>query len=136
MLSTLVCHSEFGIGHFQQQIYQFLNTSDIFPYYLSGKCSTGRIPNLQQVYQFLNTSDIFPYYLSGKCSTGSITNLHFISSKAICCSCPHINCLTFLVKSYIGCNNFCTSGQNILRKFTIPAKPLHPVTVIGSLTFK
>ena len=73
--------------------------------------------------------------LSGKCSTGSFTNLHFISSKAIYYSSPHINCLPFLAKSYIGFSYFCSSGQNILRKFTISMKLLHPLTVIGRINF-
>ena len=53
----------------------------------------------------------------------------------MCCSSPHMNCLPFLAKSYIGFNNFCNSGQNILRKLTIPAKFLQPVSVVGSCKF-
>ena len=33
---------------------------------------------------------------------------------------PHINYLPFLVKSYIGFNNFCYARQNKLKKFPIP----------------
>ena len=73
--------------------------------------------------------------LSGKCYTGSFINLHFISSNDVCWSSPHMNCLLFLVKSYIGFNNFCYSRQNILRKFTIPAILLHPLTVVGGCNF-
>ena len=73
--------------------------------------------------------------LSGKCSTGGFTILFFLSSKAICCSSLHINCLPFLVKSYIGFSNLCTAGQNIFREFTIPAKLLNPLTVTGGLNF-
>ena len=46
-----------------------------------------------------------------------------------------MNCFPFLLKSYIGFNSFCNSGQNILRKFTIPAKLLHPLTVVGGCYF-
>ena len=67
----------------------------------------------------------------GICRTGDLINLHLISSKEFCCSCPQTNGLSFLVKSYIGFNNFCNSGQNILRKLTIPAKLLHPFAVVG-----
>ena len=41
----------------------------------------------------------------------------------------------FLVKSYIGFNNLCNSGQNILKKFTIPAKCLQPFGVVGGCSF-
>ena len=51
------------------------------------------------------------------------------------CSSPHITCLPFLVKSFIDFNNFCNSEQNILKKFTIPAKLLHPLTVTGGFNF-
>ena len=66
---------------------------------------------------------------------GSLINLHFISSKAVCCSSPHINCLPFLVKSYIGFSNFCNLGQHLLLMFTIPAKLLHPLNVVVNLHF-
>ena len=52
------------------------------------------------------------------------------SLRESCCSFPHINGLPFLVKSYMGLNNFCNAGQNILRNFTIPAKLLHPFTLV------
>ena len=58
-----------------------------------------------------------------------------MSSNAFYCSSPHMNCLPFLVKSYIGFSNFCNSGQNILRKFTIPVKLLHPFAVVGGYNF-
>ena len=67
--------------------------------------------------------------LLGICKTGGFISLHLISSNESCCSFPQMNGLPFLVKSYIGFNNFCNSGQNILRKFTIPAKLLHPFAV-------
>ena len=45
------------------------------------------------------------------------------------------NGLPFLLRSYKGFNNFCSSGQNILRKCTMPAKLLHPFTVVeGSVS--
>ena len=69
------------------------------------------------------------------CRTGSLTSLHLIYSKESCCSFPQMNGLPFLVKSYIGFNNFCSSGQNILRKLTIPMKLLQPFTVVGSFSF-
>ena len=50
--------------------------------------------------------------LSGRCNTGGFINLLFISLEAICCSSPYMNCLPFLVRSYIGFNNFCNSRQN------------------------
>ena len=68
--------------------------------------------------------------------TVGLTNLHLISSKESCCSFPQTNGLPFLVKSYIGFNNFCSSGQNMLRKLTIPAKLLHPFTVVGVVIFE
>ena len=73
--------------------------------------------------------------LLGICKSVSLINLHFISSNATCFSSPHINCLPFLVKSYIGFNHFCNSGQNIPRKLTIPVKLLHPLTVVGGCNF-
>ena len=48
---------------------------------------------------------------------------------------PHMNCLPFLVKSYIGFNNFCNSGQIILKKFTIPVSLLYPLAVVGGCNF-
>ena len=71
----------------------------------------------------------------GICNIGGLTSLCFISLKALCCSFPHINCLPFLVKLYIGFNNFCNSGQNMLKKFTIPVKLLQPFGVFGSYSF-
>ena len=65
------------------------------------------------------------------CKTGGFINLHLISSNESCCSPSQLNGLPFLVKSYIGFSSFCNSGQNILRKFTIPAKFLHPLGVFG-----
>ena len=62
-------------------------------------------------------------------------NLHLISSNASCCSFSHTNCLPFLVRSYIDFSHFCNSGQNILRKFTIPMKLLHIFTVVGGCNF-
>ena len=46
-----------------------------------------------------------------------------------------MNCLPFLVESYIDLSNLCNSGQNILRKLTIPAKLLQPFGVVGGLNF-
>ena len=46
-----------------------------------------------------------------------------------------MNCLSYLVKAYIGFNNFCNSRQNIHRKSTIPAKLPHPLTVVGGFNF-
>ena len=71
----------------------------------------------------------------GICKTVGFTNLCLISSNASCCSFHHINCLPFLVRLYIGFNNFCNPGQNILRKFTIPAKLLQPLAVVGGCNF-
>ena len=71
----------------------------------------------------------------GICITEGLTKLHLISSKESCCSFPQTNGLPFLVKSYMSFSNFCSSGQNILRKFTIPAKLLHPFTVVGGCSF-
>ena len=73
--------------------------------------------------------------LLGKCHTSSLINLHFISSNAICYFFSHINCLPFPTKSYIGFNNFYISGKNILRKFIIPMKLLHPLTAVGGCNF-
>ena len=42
---------------------------------------------------------------------------------------------SFLVKSYMGFSSFCSSGQNILRKFTTPVKLLHPLGVLGGCNF-
>ena len=67
--------------------------------------------------------------------TGGFCNLCFISSNAFSCSTPQTNCLPFLVKSFIGFNNFCNSGQNILTKLTIPAKLLHCLAVVGCFIF-
>ena len=46
-----------------------------------------------------------------------------------------MNCLPFLVKLYIDFNNICKSGKNILRKFIIPVKLLHSLTVECSCSF-
>ena len=64
--------------------------------------------------------------LSGILKTGGFSNLLLISSNAFCCSSPQINGLPFFVNSYIGFNNFCSSGQNMLTKFTMPSKLLQP----------
>ena len=69
------------------------------------------------------------------CNIGDLINLCFISSNVSCCSFPHMNCLPFIVKLYIGLSNFCNSGQNMLRKFTIPAKHLQPFGVVGGHSF-
>ena len=73
--------------------------------------------------------------LLGKCNNGGLIILGFISLNAIYCSSLHMNCLPFLVKSYIGFNNLCNSRQNILRKFTIPVKCLYLLNVVGSCNF-
>ena len=36
---------------------------------------------------------------SGNCNTGGFCNLHLISSNVVCCSCPQMKYLSFLVKS-------------------------------------
>ena len=69
------------------------------------------------------------------CNIGASMSLHFISSNSYCCSFPHTYCLPFLVKSHIGLSNFCNSGQNILRKFTIPAKLLQLFSVVSGHNF-
>ena len=71
----------------------------------------------------------------GKCNVGGLTYLLFISSNASCCSFLQMTYLPFLVKSYIGLSNFCNSGQNILKKLTIPVKPQQPFGVVGSFNF-
>ena len=53
---------------------------------------------------------------SGKHSSGNLSNLFLISSNVDCCSCSQINCLSFLIKSYMGFKSFCRSGQNMLKK--------------------
>ena len=68
--------------------------------------------------------------LFGICKTGGFISLLLISSNESCCSFPQLNGLPFLVKSYIGFNSFCSSGQKILRKVNIPAKLLHPLGVL------
>ena len=73
--------------------------------------------------------------LLGRCKTGGLCSLHFISSKAFCCSSPQINCLPFLVRSYMGFKSLWSSGQNILTKFTIPAKLWQPLIVVGGFNF-
>ena len=78
-----------------------------------------------------NLSVLFGIY-----KTGGFISLHLISSNESCCSFPQLNGLHFLVKLYIGFNNFCSSGQNILRKFTIPAKLQHPFAVLGGVVFE
>ena len=47
----------------------------------------------------------------------------------------YTNCIHFLVKLYIGLSSFCNSGQNILRKFTIPGKLLQPFGVVDDHKF-
>ena len=69
--------------------------------------------------------------LFGICKTGGFINLHLISSNESCWSLPQLNGLPFLVKSYIGSYSVCSSGQNILGKFTIPAKLLHTLGAFG-----
>ena len=66
---------------------------------------------------------------------GALMSLHFIFSNISCCSFPHMNFLHILVKLYIDLSNFCNSGQNILRKCTIPVKLLQPFGVVGSHKF-
>ena len=56
----------------------------------------------------------------GICKTGDLTNLHLISSKESCCSFPQTNGLPFLVKSYMGFNNFCSSRQNTQKNLLFP----------------
>ena len=64
-----------------------------------------------------------------------IMGLHFISSNVFCYSFYHTNCPPFPMKSCIGLSNFCNSGQNILRKLTIPEKLLQPFGVVGGHNF-
>ena len=66
----------------------------------------------------------------GMCKTGGLINPCLISSEESCCSFLQMNGLPFLVKSYMAFNNFCNSGQNMLRKLTIPTKLLHPFAVV------
>ena len=73
--------------------------------------------------------------LFGICKTGGFINLCLIYSNESCCSFPQINGLPCLVKSYMGFSSFCKSGQNILRKFTTPAKLIHPLGVFGGCSF-
>ena len=67
--------------------------------------------------------------------TGGLSNLFLISSNAFCCSSPQMNGLPFLVSSYVGLSNFCSSGQNMLTKFTTPVKLLQPFWFVGVLNF-
>ena len=46
-----------------------------------------------------------------------------------------MNGLSFPVKSYIGFNNFYNYGQNMLRKFILPAKLLQPFAMVGGCRF-
>ena len=46
-----------------------------------------------------------------------------------------MKCLPLLAKSYMGFNNFWSSGQDILTKFTIQTNLLQPFIVIGGLSF-
>ena len=73
--------------------------------------------------------------LLGMLKTGGFSNLLLISSNAFCCSSPQINGLPFFVNSYIGFNNFCSSGQNMLTKFTMPTKLLQPFWFIWGFSF-
>ena len=73
--------------------------------------------------------------LSGMLSTGGFNNLLLISSNAFCCLSPQMKGLPFFVNSYIGFNNFCSSGQNILTKFTMPVKLLQPLWFVGGFNF-
>ena len=73
--------------------------------------------------------------LSGILKTGGFSNLLLISSNAFCCSSPQTNGLPFLINSYIGFSNFCSSGQNMLTKFTMPAKLLQPFWFVGGFSF-
>ena len=43
--------------------------------------------------------------------------------------------LPFFVNSYMGFNSFCSSGQNMFTKFTMPAKLLQPFWFIGGFNF-
>ena len=74
--------------------------------------------------------------LLGICKTGGFINWHLISSKDSCCSFSQISGLPFLVRSYMGFSNCYTSGQNILKKFTILRKLLQPFTVEGGCNFR
>ena len=105
MQSAWVCHSVFGTVYFQQHIYSYLSINEICQLYLACAKMAGLI------------------------------NLHLIPYNKFCCSFLQTNGLPFLIKSYMGFNNFCSSGQNILRKFTIPTKLLHPFTVVGGCSF-
>ena len=90
--------------------------------------------HLLLTYWCLNTIETFLLCLA-YANTGGFCNLHFISSKASCCSSSQTNCLPFLIKSYIGFNNLCNSGQNMLTKLTIPAKLFHCLAVVGAFIF-
>ena len=73
--------------------------------------------------------------LSDILKTGGFSNLLLISSNAFCCSSPQTNSHPFFVNSYIGFNNFCSSRQNMLTKFTTPAKLLQPFWFVGGFSF-
>ena len=75
------------------------------------------------------------HLLSGMLSIGGFNNLLLISSNAFCCLSPQMKGLPFLANSYMGFNNFCSSGQNILTKVTMPAKLLQPFWFVGSFNF-
>ena len=53
----------------------------------------------------------------GMCKTGGLINLHLISSNESCGSSPQINGLPFLVKSYMGFNNFLVVGKTASASF-------------------
>ena len=73
--------------------------------------------------------------LSGMPKICGFSNLLFISSNAFCCSSPQTKGLHFFVNSYMGFNNFCNSGQNMLTKFTTLVKLLQPFWVVGGFSF-
>ena len=72
---------------------------------------------------------------SGILKTVGFSNLLLISSNAFVAHLPHINGLPFFVNPYMGFNSFCSYGQDILTKFTMPTKLLQTFWFIGGFNF-
>ena len=70
----------------------------------------------------LNTSLLLQSYNNFYRVLCILKDIRIIFSNASCCSLPHMNCLPFLVKSYIGFSSFCNSRQNILKKINHSCK--------------
>ena len=69
--------------------------------------------------------------MSHKQKSGQPSVSHGQRQNRYTCSSPKMKCLPFLARSFIGFKSFCNSGQNILTKFTIPAKLQQPLTFGG-----